>query len=42
MNLDPSYSWFGRTERKQRRTWFKKKNPKFEQILKWQAKEKIN
>ena len=40
MNLDPPYSWFGRAERKQRRT--KKKNPKFEQILKKQAKEKVN
>ena len=38
MNLDPSYSWFGRTEWKQRRTWFKKKNPKFEQILEMASK----
>ena len=42
MNLDTPYSSFGRTERKQRRTWLKKKNPKFEQILKYQAKEKVN
>ena len=40
MNLDPSYSWFGRTERKQRRTWFKKKEPKIRANLKMTSKRK--